>query len=691
MRTHCQTIDTRWGSDNHPHYSRGNTLPYTGVPFGMNYFLPQTTHEQGAWFFNPNLPIFQGFRLTHQPSPWIGDYAWCLITPITGDIASSDLFRLQSSYSMKEAIFQPHYLRIFSERYQIQSELVPSCYGAIMRFRAPEKLTLCFHAAKELEDLSLTDQTCHFRILDQTHTSDTSYSFYLQWQFSQPIENVTHIDQDLFLTFSSNEVTVQLGTSYLSQDMAHSHLPNLSLEEAKKEAADQWNQLLKRIEVKDAGGRDQAFFDHCLYRLLLFPQTFYETDFTGNDWHLDVTHNEIKPGKAYTNIGFWDLFRTSFPLFNLVYPDYYRHFLEGFLNTYQDTGFLPKWLAPDERGMMPGTLIDGVFADAVTKGIAPDLHENMLTAMLQTAQKTDPTQHFGRHGNESYKVLGYLPDDFHESVSHSLDYAYSDFCIATVAKQLGHTETAAHYAASSLSYRTLYDAQTGFMRARSTNGTFKEPFSPTSWGGDYAECSATQATFGALHDLSGLIELMGGKKAFTQRLLDLANQKPQFDVRGYGYEIHEMSEMAQAPFGQIAISNQPSFHIPYLFRHSLHPEYTNLLIHQIRSQAFHQDFQAYPGDEDNGSLSAWYLWSALGLYPTCPGKPIYDLGLPLFKEVLLHLPKQELKICANSHTAGAYFIQKALLDGKEKQEVSHQDLLEAQLLQFELSWLPPHA
>lgn len=229
------------------------------------------------------------------------------------------------------------------------------------------------------------------------------------------------------------------------------------------------------------------------------------------------------------------------------------------------------------------------------------------------------------------------------------------------------------------------------MRARSTNGNFKEPFSPTSWGGDYAECSATQATFGALHDLSGLIELMGGKKAFTQRLLDMANQKPQFDVRGYGYEIHEMSEMAQAPFGQIAISNQPSFHIPYLFRHSLHPEYTNLLIHQIRSQAFHQDFQAYPGDEDNGSLSAWYIWSALGLYPTCPGKPIYDLGLPLFKEVLLHLPKQELKICANSHTAGAYFIQKALLDGKEKQEVSHQDLLEAQLLQFDLSWLPPHA
>ena len=168
----------------------------------MNYFLPQTTHEQGAWFFNPNLPYFSGdFVLTHQPSPWIGDYAWCLITPITGKIASSDLFRRQSSYSMKEALFQPHYLRIFSERYQIQSELVPSRYRAVMRFRAPEKLTLCFHAAKELEDLTLTDQTCHFHILDQAHTADTFYSFFLQWQFSQPIENVTHIDQDLFSPF----------------------------------------------------------------------------------------------------------------------------------------------------------------------------------------------------------------------------------------------------------------------------------------------------------------------------------------------------------------------------------------------------------------------------------------------------------------------------------------------------------
>ena len=146
MRTHCQTIDTRWGSDNHPHYSHGNTLPYTGVPFGMNYFLPQTTHEQGAWFFNPNLPIFQGFRLTHQPSPWIGDYAWCLITPITGEIASSDLFRRQSSYSMKEARFPaplpPYFFGTLSDSKRAGSKLLRGCH-ALSSTRKADSLLSC--------------------------------------------------------------------------------------------------------------------------------------------------------------------------------------------------------------------------------------------------------------------------------------------------------------------------------------------------------------------------------------------------------------------------------------------------------------------------------------------------------------------------------------------------------------------
>ena len=161
-------------------------------------------------------------------------------------------------------------------------------------------------------------------------------------------------------------------------------------------------------------------------------------------------------------------------------------------------------------------------------------------------------------------------------------------------------------------------------------------------------------------------------------------------MTGYGYEIHEMSEMAQAPFGQIAISNQPSFHIPYLFRYSQHPEYTSILIQALRKEAFQPSFQAYPGDEDNGSLSSWYIWSVLGLYPTCPGKPVYDLGIPLFKHLRLYLPQEKkwLHIHSTAHTAQAHFLQDASLDGKRIDRVSHQDLLKAEKLDFYLSWLP---
>ena len=168
----------------------------------------------------------------------------------------------------------------------------------------------------------------------------------------------------------------------------------------------------------------------------------------------------------------------------LIIPEHYRLFLEGFLNSYRDTGFLPKWLAPDERGMMPGTLLDGIITDSACKDMAPDLEEELLQAMLETATKSDPLGINGRHGLAQYQELGYLSTDHHESVSHTLDYAYSDFCIASCAKKLGKIEIAKTYRTASQNYRHLFDAETGYMRARDNRGNFRPDFSPYSWGRD---------------------------------------------------------------------------------------------------------------------------------------------------------------------------------------------------------------
>ena len=692
MKPILETIDTRFGTASKHAFSRGNTLPYTGVPFGMNYFVPQTSDQEGSWFFDPHLPIFQGIRLTHQPSPWIGDYSWLLLTPVTGKISGDKLFHRQSSYNLERAIFNPHYLRIFSERYQIETQLSPTCYGASIQLRQIQgkKLSLYLHAADKLTVEQVDKRTLALRQEGETETNKSPLVMFTALAFSTDIESINQEGQDWQIDLAGAKVQVQLATSFISKEQALFNLPKQNFEETKTNAKESWEDLLGRFDVVETGSVERTFFDHCLYRLFLFPQTFYEVSEQGEESHMDLASGTVKPGLLFTNNGFWDTFRTSFPLFALIIPEHYRQFLEGFLNSYHDTGYLPKWLAPDERGMMPGTLIDGVLADSACKDMAPELEEEFLKAMIETATKSDPKAINGRHGLSQYQEIGYLSTDYHESVSHTLDYAYSDFCISTCAAKLGQEELAQTYAHYSKNYQNLFDPETGYMRARDVDGNFRPDFSPYSWGRDYAECSAVQASLGVLHDISGLSQLMGGKEAFSNYLLKACQSLPLFETTGYGYEIHEMSEMATAPFGQLAISNQPSFHIPYLFRYSNVPQYTSLLIKTLRQKAFRAGWDAYPGDEDNGSLSAWYVWSALGLYPTCPGKASYDLGIPYFVHLRVYLAQEDkwLDIRTQQNHEHFHFVQNCLLDGKEKQSISHQELLNAKTLEFNLGWLP---
>lgn len=694
MQPLLETIDTRFGTASKHAFSRGNTLPYTGVPFGMNYYVPQTSDQEGSWFFDPHLPIFQGIRLTHQPSPWIGDYSWLLLTPVTGEISSDSLFHRQSSYNLERAIFNPHYLKIFSERFQIETQLSPTCYGASIQLRQTQgkNLSLYLHAVDDLTVKQVDERTLSLEQSGLTETNKSPLVMFTALTFSVEILSIKQEGQDWRIYLAGAEAQVQLATSFISKEQALLNLPKQDFEDTQTNAKASWEDLLGHFDVVETGPVDRTFFDHCLYRLFLFPQTFYEVNEQGENIHMDLASGTIKPGLLFTNNGFWDTFRTSFPLFALIIPDHYRQFLEGFLNSYRDTGYLPKWLAPDERGMMPGTLIDGLIADSACKDMAPELEEEFLKAMLETATKADSKAINGRHGLSQYQELGYLSTDYHESVSHTLDYAYSDFCISTCAARLGQEELAQTYAQYAKNYQNLFDSETGYMRARDVNGNFRPDFSPYSWGRDYAECSAIQASLGVLHDISGLSQLMGGKEAFSDYLLKACQSLPLFETTGYGYEIHEMSEMATAPFGQLAISNQPSFHIPYLFRYSSYPQYTSLLIKTLRQKAFRASWDAYPGDEDNGSLSAWYVWSALGLYPTCPGKASYDLGIPLFDHLRVYLAEtnQWLDVHTQQNYEHFHFVQDCQLDGKEKQSISHQELLNAKTLDFTLSWLPKH-
>ena len=381
MKPLLETIDTRFGTASKHAFSRGNTLPYTGVPFGMNYFVPQTSDQEGSWFFDPHLPIFQGIRLTHQPSPWIGDYSWLLLTPVTGQLGGDSLIHRQSSYDMDKASFQPHYLKIFSLRYQIETQLTPTCYGASIRLEQKQgkALSLYLHAADELAVEQVDKRNLALRQEGKTETNKNPLILFTSLKMNTDILAISQEGGDWRIDLADSHAEIQLATSFISPSQALLNLPQQDFDNCKASAQKDWENLLHRFDIIETGEVDRTFFDHCLYRLFLFPQTFYEVDESGQAIHMDLATGTVKLGVLFSNNGFWDTFRTTFPLFALIIPEHYHRFLEGFLNSYRDTGFLPKWMAPDERGMMPGTLLDGIIADSACKDMAPDLEEELLS------------------------------------------------------------------------------------------------------------------------------------------------------------------------------------------------------------------------------------------------------------------------------------------------------------------------
>lgn len=695
-----QQIDTRHGTANQSNYSNGNCLPYTGVPFGMNYFAPQTTDQKGSWWFHPEDRIFQGYRLTHQPSPWMGDFSHFLMTPVSGTLPENSLFHAQSSYRPEESTFCPTHLSINQLRYEISSMLIPSMYGGVLTIDYHKNDSGLLLTFPERYQLNVVDShTITGYLINFSGCEDPDFRFHFILSFEQPLFDtelaIPENSSSILLSFGSIEQqTIRFGTSFISEEQAQVNLLRESAQspdEYLEKNRQIWQEYFDKIKISHHDKKQVSTFYHNLYRVFLFPQTFYEVTKDGEKIHYDTFSKTIRSGVLYTNNGFWDTYKTVYPLYSLIATEKYEEMLEGFLTSYRETGFLPKWLSPDERGLMPGTLIDAVIADAAVKGIRSDLMPEFLIAMKKSATVQSELPNYGRQGTLDYLTYGYVPSTYHESVNHTLDYAYSDFCISQVAAILGDHETSAFYQRQSLNYRNIFDPTVGFMRAKDTNQQFRENFSATRWGQDYAEGSAWQSSFAVYQDFNGLIREHGGEAAFQEKLIKLCNQSPSFEVGGYGFEIHEMSEMAAIEFGQLAISNQPSFHYPYLFSYLGKPEMAQPLIKQLLTQTFNDSPTGYPGDEDNGSMSGWYIFSSLGFYPVTPGSGEYVIGLPLFDHVELKLANgQTLTIESSPNQPQQQFVHQVDRNDQihSKLFFTHEDLLTGGTIRYHLGTVP---
>ncbi|MDR2833626.1 MAG: GH92 family glycosyl hydrolase [Streptococcaceae bacterium] len=685
-------IDTRHATDNHPHYSRGNALPLTGVPNGMNYFAPQTDNAKGSWWFHPEDYSYEGIRLTHQASPWVGDFSYLTFLATTGEIKEQNLWQTRTTYDKNKSVYSPYYLEIQSQRYLAKTRFAPSMYGGKFRISYQEKdagLLLFLGERFTLEQIDTF--TVAGSVINYAASEDPDFTFHFTLSSSVGIEKL----EKTHLSFGDvKEVELTLATSFINKDQLMLNLAReqkLNFEETKQEAKQKWQELFDKVEITHSNQEEIRTFAHNYYRAFLFPMRFYELNENNEPIHYQTHTKEIKSGVYYTNNGFWDTAKTVYSFYSLVAQEKLEEMLAGFLNVYREVGYLPKWLAPDERGMMPGTLIDSVIADSLTKGIRFDLAEEFLEAMIHSATTQSEDSRYGRKSVETYNRLGYVTLEIRENINQTLDNAYSDWSIAQVARLLGKEELAVEYEEKSTGYRQLIDKVTGLLIAKDKKGKQREDFLATRWGIDYTEGSAWQNSFNAYHDMENYIEVVGGKKRFAELLIQLSNQLPTFEIGDYGFEIHEMSEMAGLNFGQLALSNQPSFHIPYLFNLVDRPENTQLLVRQLMKNAFSSGQKGYPGDEDNGSMACWYLFSALGFYPMTPGSKEYQMGIALFDEIQVTLSNgQKLKITTHPNEKQHQFVHMLKVNNQNYQgtKISHELLLKGVQMDYQLGVLP---
>jgi predicted alpha-1,2-mannosidase len=684
------------GTDSSPDLSYGNTLPLVGMPWGMvNWSIE---NADGGWFFQPNGKI-DGIRATHQPSPWISDYGQFVLMPQAGDLKWTAKDRI-SDYNTTTAVLRPDYEKLDLQGGQITSELTSTERCAVFRFtfHQGESGRLLVNAAGGSE-IKIEGRT--IRGISRANSGGVPENFasYFVIELDRNIEKCSvfahntasdessvkgdNVIADVeFKTTPTDPVIVRVGTSFISWNQAERNLhaeADDNFDAVHAQVLKTWNSNLHRVEIDADEDRKKTFYS-CFYRTQMFPHRLYELDETGSARHYSPYDGKIHDGVLYGDIGIWDGFRTTFPLLTLLFPSQYEEILQGFVNASTEGGTIPEWPSPGYHAGMVGQHSAAIFADAVAKGETHFDLQKAYDSLRKTAFEAPTHDEPGRNGLADYLRLGYIPDGTEPyAVSTTLDYAYDDWCIAQIAKEQGDLDDYHALIARSQNYHLLWDPNVGFMRPKDANGNWIEPFDPFAWGGSYTESGPWQSSWFVPHDPYGLVKLLGGPDKLAAKMDEMMSLPPTYHVGGYGKVIHEMKEMASAPFGQYAQSNQPSFNNLYLFTIAGQPWKTEYWTRRVCAEMYNSGVHGFPGDEDNGSMAAWYILSSIGLYPFCPGNPIYVFTSPMFEKITLHLPHgKTFVIDAPANNATNVYVQGRILNGKNDTRtwIAHNEIMQ---------------
>ena len=715
-------VSTLVGTQSSYAISTGNTYPAVCMPWGMNFWTPQTGKMGDGWTYTYTADKLRGFKQTHQPSPWINDYGQFTIMPETGETPIFDEEKRASWFSHKAEVATPYYYRAYLADYDVVTEIAPTERAAIMRITFPD--------SKSYVVVDAFDKGSYVKIMPKErmivgYTTKNSggvphnFKNYFVMKFDKDFTytaavadgriNTADVKAECnhaggivgFKTSRGEQVNVRIASSFISEEQALENLKELgsdSFDEVKARGRKTWNDVLGRIEVKSDDIDHLRTFYSCLYRSVLFPRSFYEKNAKGEIVHYSPYNGEVLPGYMFTDTGFWDTFRCLFPLLNVMYPSMNEKMQAGLVNAYKESGFLPEWASPGHRGCMVGNNSASIVADAYLCGLKNYDAETLWQAVVHGTSAVHPTvSSTGRLGYEYYNKLGYVPYDvkINENVARTLEYAYDDWCIYEFGKALGKSKKELEpFRKRAFNYRNVFDSESKLMRGRLKNGKFQSPFSPLKWGDAFTEGNAWHYTWSVFHDPAGLIQLMGGKQTFNNMLDSVFNVPPLFDDSYYGSVIHEIREMQIMNMGNYAHGNQPIQHMIYLYGYSGEPWKTQYWIRQTMQRMYNANPDGYCGDEDNGQTSAWYVFSAMGFYPVCPGAGEYVLGAPFFDEMTLHLENgRNVSIKANGNTDDNCYVNSLTLNGKpySKNYIKRSDLMQGAQFVYNMSAKPNYS
>lgn len=723
-------INPLMGTDSKRDFSNGNTYPAIALPWGMNFWTPQTGSMGNGWqyTYSPEVSPYdregvqnkiRGFKQTHQPSPWMNDYGQFSIMPASGKLKFTEEERA-SWFSHKAEIAKPYYYSVYLADADIITEITPTERAAQFRFTypkadssfividgyangsyikvLPKEQKIIGYSTKATR--SAINGTKNYFVIYIDKPFKVSYTWHDNTLVKDSLE-ITSSHSGAVIGFSTHrgeQVHLKVASSFISIEQADislkRELANDDFEATKLKAKNIWNKTLGHIAV-EGGTVDQVrTFYSCMYRALFFPNKLYEIDANNQIIHYSQYNGKILPGYMYGGTGFWDTFRALYPFLNLVYPSVNKEMQEGLINDYKEGGWLPEWSSPGYSNTMIGNNSASVVSEAYIKGLRGYDINTLYEALLKDANNEGPIRAVGRAGFKIYNELGYLPFDgtVKESAACTLEYAYDDYAIYKLAKALNRPkEEIELYARRSQNYRNLFDPQSKLMRGKNKDGSFQSPFNPFKWGGAFTEGNSWHYSWSVFHDVQGLIDLMGGKKIFTDMLDSVFVMPPVFDESAYGRVIHEIREMQVAGMGQYAHGNQPIQHMIYLYNYAGEPWKTQYWAREVMNKLYKPTPDGYCGDEDNGQTSAWYLFSALGFYPVCPASDQYVLGAPLFKKATITLENgKKIVINALANSAVNLYVQELQVNNQpyNKNWLSHSGLQNGAQLNFTMGAAP---